>query len=132
MGHRNKEDTKKPDVINIKKDRVPDIWHRNKEDTKKPEQKQNNMENSECERCNKEFVSKERLGVHKAVCEEKTIMTIEPRNIKKITKVKKTEENIENKTQEIKIKKKEDKEGIAIKNDKKVSEESIRKTEEEA
>merc|ERR1712105_484856 len=120
------------EVINIKKDRVPGIWHRNKGDTKSPKQKQNNMKNSECKRCNKEFVSKERLGVHEAVCKEKTIMTIESRNIKKTTKVKKTEDNIENKTQDIKIEKKEDKEVLAIKDDKKASEESIKKAEEEA
>merc|ERR1712105_337161 len=83
--HRNKEDTKKPDVFNLK-DRVPDFWHRHKEDTKKQEQKQNNMENSECEHCNKEFISKERLGVHKAVCEKKTFMTMEPRKIEKVIK----------------------------------------------
>merc|ERR1711984_61922 len=68
---RNKEDTKKPEVTNLK-DRVPDFWHRQKVDTKKQEQKQNKMENSECEHCNKEFVSKERLRVHKSVCEKKT------------------------------------------------------------
>merc|ERR1712074_508950 len=95
------------DVINIKKDRDPGIWHRNKGNIKSPEQKQNNTKNSECKRCNKEFVSKERLGVHEAVCKEKTIITINSGNIKKTTKVKNTEDNIENKTQEIKIKKKE-------------------------
>merc|ERR1712030_88721 len=67
----NKEDTKKPDVVNLK-NRVPDFWHRQKVDTKKQEQKQNNMKNSECEHCNKEFVSKERLRIHKSVCEKKT------------------------------------------------------------
>merc|ERR1711984_36642 len=41
--HRSKEDTKKPDVVNLK-DRVPDFWHRQKVDTKKQEQKQNKME----------------------------------------------------------------------------------------
>merc|ERR1712030_68074 len=50
--HRNKEDAKKPDVVNFK-DRVPDFWHRQKVDTKKQEQKQNNMENPECENWNK-------------------------------------------------------------------------------
>merc|ERR1712074_85587 len=91
---RNKEDTKKPDVINLK-DRVPDFRHRHKEDTKKQEQKQNNMENSECEHCNKEFVSKERLRVHKSVCEKKTFMRIEPRKIEKVITIKNTEDNIE-------------------------------------
>merc|ERR1711984_14152 len=103
------------------------IWHRNKGNTKSPEQKQNNTENSECKRCNKGFVSNERLGVHEAVCKEKTIMTIDSRNIKKTTKVKKTEDNIENKTQDIKIEKKEDKEVLAIKDDTTASEESIKK-----
>merc|ERR1712030_186068 len=85
--------------------------------TKRPEQKQNNTENSECKWCNKEFVSKERLGIHEAMCKGKTIVTEDSRDIKKTTytslthkettKVKKTEENIENKTPEIKIEKNE-------------------------
>merc|ERR1712030_68122 len=104
---------------NVKEDRDPDIWQRNKEDTKKQEQKQNNMENSECENCNKEFVSKERLRVHKSVCEKKTFMRIEPRKIEKVIKVKKTEDNIE--IQEKTIKKKKNKEDIIIKDDKKIS-----------
>merc|ERR1712074_15732 len=108
------------DVINIKKDRDPGIWHRNKGDTKSPEQKQNNTENSECKRCNKEFVSKERMGVHEAVCKEETIITIDSGNIKKTTKVKNTEDNIENKTQDIKIEKREDKEVLTKKDNKKI------------
>merc|ERR1712030_190837 len=115
---------------NVKEDRDPDIWQRNKEDTKKQEQKQNNMENSECEHCNKEFASKERLRVHKSVCEKKTFMRIEPRKIEKVIKVKKTEDNIE--IQEKTIKKQTNKEDIVIKDDKKISEESTRKAEEEA
>merc|ERR1712030_46323 len=111
---RNKEDTKKPEVTNLK-DRVPDFWHRRKVDTKKQEQKQNKMENSECEHCNKEFVSKERLRVHKSVCEKKTFMRIEPRKIEKVIKIKNTEDNIED---------------VIIKNDKKISQESRRKTNE--
>merc|ERR1712148_13966 len=84
--HRSKEDTKKPDVVNLK-DRVPDFWHRQKVDTKKQEQKQNKMENSECEHCNKEFVSKERLGVHKSVCEKNTFMKIEQKKIGKVVTI---------------------------------------------
>merc|ERR1712030_180135 len=99
-------------VTNLK-DRVPDFWHRSKEDTKKQEQKQNKMENSECEHCNKEFVSKERLRVHKSVCEKKTFMRIEPRKIEKVIKVKNTEDNIE--IQEKIIKKQKNKEDIIIK-----------------
>merc|ERR1712030_106748 len=85
--------------------------------TKRPEQKQNNTENSECKWCNKEFVSKERLGIHEAICKGKTIVTKDSRDIKRTTytplthketaKVKKTEENIEKKTPEIKIEKNE-------------------------
>merc|ERR1712030_268552 len=127
--HRSKEDTKKPDVINLK-DRVPDFWHRKKVNTKKQEQKQNNMENSECEHCNKGFVSQERLRVHKSVCEKKTFMRIEPRKIEKVIKVKNTEDNIE--IQEKIIKKQKNKEDIIIKDDKKISQESTRKAEEEA
>merc|ERR1712074_43091 len=107
------------DSFNIEKDRDPGIWHRNKGDTKSPEQKQINTENSECKRCNKKFVSKERMGVHEAVCKEETIITIDSGNIKKTTKVKNTEDNIENKTQDIKIEKREDKEVLTKKDNKK-------------
>merc|ERR1712030_296855 len=105
------------DIINIEKNRNLGNWNRNKGNTKSPEQKQNNTENSECKRCNKEFVSKGRLGIHEAMCKGKTIVTKDSRDIKKTTytslthketaKVKKTEENIENKTPEIKIEKNE-------------------------
>merc|ERR1712090_26722 len=105
------------DIINIEKNRNLGTWKRNKGNTKSPEQKQNNTENSECKRCNKEFVSKERLGIHEAICKGKTIGTKDSRDIKKTTytslthketaKVKKTDENIENKTPEIKIEKDE-------------------------
>merc|ERR1711984_19763 len=126
---RNKEDTKKPEVTNLKV-RVPNFWRKKKVDTKKQEQKQNKMENSECEHCNKEFVSKERLRVHKSVCEKNTFMKIEPRKIEKVITIKNTEDNIE--IQKEIIKKQKNKEDIIIKDDKKISQESTRKTDEEA
>merc|ERR1712105_433252 len=73
------------DIINIEKNRNLGIWNRNKGNTKSPEQKQNNTENSECKRCNKEFVSKGRLGIHEAMCKGKTIVTKDSRDIKKTT-----------------------------------------------
>merc|ERR1712030_2856 len=103
------------DIINIENNRNLGIW--NRKNTKSPEQKQNNTENSECKQCNKKFISKGRLGIHEAMCKGKTIVTKDSRDIKKTTytslthkettKVKKTEENIENKTPEIKIEKNE-------------------------
>merc|ERR1711984_74620 len=110
----------------IEKDRNLGIWKRKKGNTKSPEQTQNNTENSECKLCNKEFASKGRLGIHEAMCKGKTIVTKDSRDIKKTTytslthketaKVKKTEENIENKTPEIKIEKDEP---LELKNTKK-------------
>merc|ERR1712105_270324 len=115
---RNKEGTKKPEVTNLK-DRVPDFWHRKKVDTKKQEQKQNEMEKSECEHCNKEFASKERLKIHKSICEKKTViiisnaaskerlkihksicekktfMKLEQKEIEKVVTIKNTEDNKE-------------------------------------
>merc|ERR1712074_252656 len=110
------------DSFNIEKDRDPGIWHRNKGDTRSPEQKQINTENSECKRCNKKFFSKQRMGFHETVCKEKTTITIDSGNINKTTKVKNTEDNIENETQDIKIEKKENKEVLTKKDNKKDSE----------
>merc|ERR1712074_320494 len=85
------------DSFNIEKDRDPGIWHRNKRDTRSPEQKQINTENSECKRCNKKFVSKQRMRFHETMCKENTTITIDSGNIKKTTKVKNTEDDIEKK-----------------------------------
>merc|ERR1712030_254310 len=92
FGHKSKEDTKKPDIAMLK-DRVPNFW-RKKVDTKKQEQKQNKMENSECEHCNKEFVSNDRLRVHKSVCEKNQFTKIDKKKIKKVVTIKNTEDNI--------------------------------------
>merc|ERR1712030_153885 len=77
--------TETKDIINIEKNRNLGTWNRNKGNTKSPEQKQNNMGNSECKWCNKEFVSKERLGIHEAICKGKTIGTKDSSDIKKTT-----------------------------------------------
>merc|ERR1712105_52522 len=84
--------------------------------------------------CNKEFVSKERLRVHKSVREKKTFMRIEPRNIEKVITIKNTEDNIKIQKEiiETKLNKvQKNKEDIIIKDDKKISQESTRKTNEE-
>jgi len=65
------------DSFNIEKDRDPGIWHRNKRDTRSPEQKQINTENSECKRCNKKFVSKQRMRFHETMCKENTTIKID-------------------------------------------------------
>merc|ERR1712105_400797 len=111
------------DSFNIEKDRDPGIWHRNKGDTRSPEQTQINTENSECKRCNKKFVSKQRMRFHETVCKENTTITIDSGNIKKTTKIKNTEDNIENETKYKKIEKKDNKEVITKKDNKKELEE---------
>merc|ERR1712105_40822 len=120
------------DIINIEKNQNLGAWNRNKGNTKSPEQK-NNTENAECKRCNQEFVTKRRLGIHETMCKEKTIVTKDSGDIKKTTytslthkettKIKKTEENIENKTPEIKIEKNEP---LELKNTKMKAENKIK------
>merc|ERR1712030_19307 len=93
--------TETKDIINIKKNRNFGTWNRNKGNTKSPEQKQNNMGNSECKWCNKEFVSKERLGIHEATCKGKTIGTKDSRDIKKTAYTSLTHKEEPKKTPEV-------------------------------
>merc|ERR1712030_37443 len=89
------------DKITIGKNLNPGIWNRKKGNTKSPEQTQNNTENSECKQCNKEFASKERLGIHEAMCKGKTIVTKKSRDIKKTTYTSLTHKEEPKKTPEV-------------------------------
>merc|ERR1712074_126289 len=85
------------DSFNIEKDRDPGVWHRNKRDTRSTEQKQINTENSKCKRCNKKFVSKQRMRFHETMCKENATIKIDSKKIKNTTKIKNTEDDIEKK-----------------------------------